>query len=93
VTRATTHSGHGLDANSGAQVAMLGADDKVVLKSIQLSRDFGDSVEVIAGLAPETGSLGPPESLQSGDTVRVAAVMASPNTAATDAPKAPASGD
>jgi hypothetical protein len=32
------------------QVAVLGDGNKVVLKSIQLGRDLGDTVEVTAGL-------------------------------------------
>jgi hypothetical protein len=35
------------------QVAVLSEGNKAVLKSIQLGRDFGDSVEVISGLAPQ----------------------------------------
>jgi len=42
-----------MSANRGMQVAVLGADNKVVLKPIQLGRDFGDTVEVKAGLAPQ----------------------------------------
>src|SRR6202023_426054 len=36
--------------NQGTQVAVLDSQDKVVLKSVQLGRDLGDSVEVTAGL-------------------------------------------
>jgi hypothetical protein len=39
-------------ANQGAQVALVGADGKVALKPITLRRDFGDSVEVVAGVSP-----------------------------------------
>jgi multidrug efflux pump subunit AcrA (membrane-fusion protein) len=38
-------------ANQGVQVAVLGSDNKVVLKPVRLGRDFGDSVEVVARLA------------------------------------------
>src|SRR5882757_5212399 len=38
--------------NQGTQVATLDSHDKVVLKSVQLGRDLGNSVEVIAGLSP-----------------------------------------
>src|SRR6266478_1266635 len=37
--------------NQGTQVATLDRDNKVVLKNVQLGRDLGDSVEVIAGLS------------------------------------------
>ena len=60
--------------NQGTQVATLDSNDKVVLKSVQLGRDLGDSVEVIAGLSPSDRIINtPPETLAAGDTVRVAA--------------------
>jgi multidrug efflux pump subunit AcrA (membrane-fusion protein) len=61
-------------ANSGAQVALLGADNKVLLKPVRLGRDFGDSVEVVAGLSPSDRVIdSPPETLQDGDAVQLAA--------------------
>src|SRR6202047_2020373 len=39
-----------MPVNRGVQVAVVGDGNKVVLKSIQLGRDFGDTVEVAAGL-------------------------------------------
>jgi len=60
--------------NQGTQVATLDGNNKVVLKSVQLGRDLGDSVEVIAGLSPSDRIINnPPETLAAGDTVRVAA--------------------
>src|SRR5256885_7214489 len=60
--------------NQGTQVAILDSDSKVVFKSVQLGRDLGDSVEVLAGLSPSDRIINnPPETLTSGDTVRVAA--------------------
>jgi RND family efflux transporter MFP subunit len=60
--------------NQGTQVAVLDRKNKVVLKSVQLGRDLGDSVEVIAGLSPSDRIINsPPETLATGDTVRVAA--------------------
>jgi hypothetical protein len=59
--------------NHGAELAVLGAGDKVVMKPVQLGRDFGDSVEVLAGLAPSDRVIdSPPETLQTGDQVQVA---------------------
>src|ERR1700722_3491362 len=59
--------------NQGAQVATLDSHDKVVLKPVQLGRDFGDRVEVIAGLLPSDRIINnPPETLTAGDTVHVA---------------------
>jgi hypothetical protein len=61
-------------ASNGVQVAILGADGKVALKQVQLGRDFGDSVEIMAGLAPSDRVIdSPPETLQNGDQVNVAA--------------------
>jgi hypothetical protein len=67
--------------NQGTQVATLDSNNKVVLKKVQLGRDLGDSVEVIAGLSPSDRIINnPPETLVAGDTVRVAA--ATPQAAA-----------
>jgi RND family efflux transporter MFP subunit len=60
--------------NHGTEVATLDSHDKVVLKPVQLGRDFGDRVEVIAGLSPSDRIINnPPETLSAGDTVHVAA--------------------
>lgn len=60
--------------NQGTQVATLDGNNKVVLKSVQLGRDLGDSVEVIAGLTPSDRIINsPPETLATGDAVRLAA--------------------
>src|SRR5713226_8057010 len=66
--------------NQGTQVATLDRDNKVVLKNLQLGRDLGDSVEVIAGLSQSDRIINtPPETLAAGDTVRV--VAAAPQAA------------
>ena len=62
-----------ISVNRGAQVAVLGDGNKVVFKPVQLGRDFGDSVEVTAGLPPQDRVIdSPPETLQSGDQVQLA---------------------
>jgi RND family efflux transporter MFP subunit len=67
-----------LPADHGMQVAVLGNDNKVVLKSVQLGRDFGDSAEVVTGLSPSDRVIdNPPETLQSGDEVQLSATTAS----------------
>jgi RND family efflux transporter MFP subunit len=67
-----------MPVNRGTQVAVLGDGSKVVLKSIKLGRDFGDSVEVTAGLAPGDRVIdSPPETLQNGDVVQLATTTAS----------------
>jgi RND family efflux transporter MFP subunit len=61
-----------ITGNQGTQVATLDSN-KVVLKSVKLGRDLGDSVEVLAGLSPSDRIINnPPETLTSGDTVRIA---------------------
>jgi RND family efflux transporter MFP subunit len=73
-----------MPANRGAQIAVVGAGNKVVLKAIQLGRDFGDTVEVTAGLSPQDQVIdSPPETLQNGDAVQLAdATPASTSTQA-----------
>jgi RND family efflux transporter MFP subunit len=72
--------------NNGAQVAVLGDGNKVALKPVQLGRDFGDSVEVTAGLSTGDRIIdSPPETLQSGDTVQLAATPSSTSTQAASA--------
>jgi RND family efflux transporter MFP subunit len=62
-----------MPANRGVQVAILGNNNKVVLKAIQLGQDFGDTVQVTAGLSPQDQVIdSPPETLQNGDTVQLA---------------------
>jgi multidrug efflux pump subunit AcrA (membrane-fusion protein) len=66
--------------NLGTQVATIDGNGKVALKSVQLGRDLGDSVEVLAGLSPSDRIINsPPETLTTGDTVRVA--VATPQVA------------
>jgi len=71
--------------NQGTQVAVLDSNNKVVLKSVQLGRDLGDSVEIVAGLSASDRVINsPPETLVAGDTVRVATVT--PQVAAPASP-------
>jgi RND family efflux transporter MFP subunit len=58
--------------NQGMEVAVLGANNRVLLKPIRLGRDFGDSVEVVAGLSSADRVIdSPPETLQNGDPVQL----------------------
>jgi RND family efflux transporter MFP subunit len=80
-----------MPVNRGVQVAVLDDSNKVVLKAIQLGRDFGDTVEVTAGLAPEDRVIdSPPETLQAGDTVQLAAPTPAPTATRAGAPPSPA---
>lgn len=59
--------------NQGSRVAVVDGNGKVALKAVQLGRDFGDSVEVLAGLSRSDRIINnPPETLASGDAVHVA---------------------
>jgi RND family efflux transporter MFP subunit len=59
--------------NQATQVATIDGNNKVAFKSVQLGRDLGDSVEVLAGLSPSDRIINnPPETLTTGDAVRVA---------------------
>jgi hypothetical protein len=72
----------------GAQVALLGPDSKVMLKKIQLGKDFGDSVEVVAGLSPSDRVIdNPPETLQNGDAVQLASAPLHAAATQTTAPQ------
>jgi membrane fusion protein (multidrug efflux system) len=57
----------------GMQVAKVGAQDKVVLDRVQLGRNLGNEVEIVAGVAISDRIIdNPPESFASGETVRIA---------------------
>jgi RND family efflux transporter MFP subunit len=67
--------------NQGTQVAILGNDNKVTLKTVHLGRDLGDTVEVVSGLSPSDRIVNnPPETLVAGEMVRL--VDATPPQAA-----------
>src|ERR1700712_205757 len=60
--------------NQGMEVAVLGTDNKVQMKTVEIGRDFGDSAEVVAGLSSADRIIdSPPETMQSGDRVQLAA--------------------
>lgn len=59
--------------DKGVQIAVLGSDNKVSLKRVQLGRDFGDSAEIVSGLSPNDRVIdNPPETLEAGEEVRLA---------------------
>ncbi len=66
----------------GTQVATVGADGRAVMKTITIGRDDGDAVEISSGLTAADRVIdSPPDSLQSGDAVRIAAAAASTGAA------------
>lgn len=59
---------------AGLRVATVGADNKVLIKPVQVARDLGTSIELAGGLN-DTDRLieSPPDGVENGDPVRVAA--------------------
>jgi RND family efflux transporter MFP subunit len=57
----------------GLKVAMIGQDDKAVIKPILAGRDLGTQLEVLGGLTPADQVINsPPDSLVAGERVRLA---------------------
>src|SRR5579864_7398242 len=57
----------------GAQVAVVGADNKVQLRPITIGRDYGTTLEVLGGVSLEDRVIiNPADSLETGQTVNVA---------------------
>ena len=60
--------------SDGLHVGTVDANNHVVLKEVQIGRDYGSDIEIIHGLtADDNVILSPPDSLASGVAVRVAA--------------------
>jgi RND family efflux transporter MFP subunit len=59
---------------SGTRVATVGADNKVVLKPVTISRDLGATIELASGVAANDRVIeSPPDGIANGDPVQVAA--------------------
>jgi multidrug efflux pump subunit AcrA (membrane-fusion protein) len=59
--------------DTGMSLALVGADDRVAIRPVRISRDLGSSVEIASGLTPADRIIdNPPDSLRAGDRVRVA---------------------
>ena len=59
--------------DKGPEVAVLGPNDRVVLKPVTVGQDLGTSIEISAGLSPTDKVINnPPDSITSGELVRVA---------------------
>jgi len=57
----------------GLQVGVVGSDGKVELRTLTIGRDFGPTLEVLAGVSTnERVILNPPDSLATGNQVQVA---------------------
>ena len=56
----------------GLRIATVGADDRVLLKSITIGRDRGSTIEIASGLSPEDRVIeSAPDGIVDGDRVRV----------------------
>lgn len=62
---------------AGLRVATVDADGKVLLKPVRIARDLGARIEIATGLAPGDRVIdSPPDGLENGDAVRIAAAPA-----------------
>src|ERR1700761_4813849 len=57
---------------SGLRVATVGADDRVVLKTVTIARDLGRNIELASGVSADDRIItAPPDGVANGDQVRV----------------------
>ena len=57
---------------NGLRVATVGADDKVLFKTVTIARDLGREIELASGVTPDDRIIvAPPDGLADGDQVRV----------------------
>ncbi len=69
----------------GLQVAVVGSDNKVTLHDVQVGRDFGNSIELVSGVGKDDQVIvNPPDSLLTGQQVRIAKEPDQGATAAQD---------
>jgi RND family efflux transporter MFP subunit len=66
----------------GTLAAVVGADNRIRMQKLTIGRDFGSSVEVLAGLSQEDAVvINPPDSLEGGESVVVKSSNLHPPTA------------
>jgi len=64
---------------NGLRVATVGADDKVVFKTVTIARDLGREIELASGLSSDDRVIvAPPDGLADGDPVRIAGAKDKP---------------
>lgn len=57
---------------AGTEIAVVGADNKISLRKVEVGRDFGTKVEIVSGLAANDNVvLNPADSIADGETVNV----------------------
>jgi RND family efflux transporter MFP subunit len=68
----------------GLQVATVGANGRIVLKQVTISRDLGNEVELGSGIAADDRVVAnPPDGISSGDKVRIAGAPGVPGAGET----------
>ena len=66
-------------SKAGLQVATVGADSKVLLKTVTIARDYGKVVELASGIAAGERIIdSPADDIANGDLVKVAVAAAAP---------------
>ena len=64
---------------SGLHVATVSNDNRIVLREVTISRDLGNEVEIGSGIAADDRVvINPPDSIASGDKVRIAGASGKP---------------
>jgi membrane fusion protein, multidrug efflux system len=72
-----------LDQN-GLRVAVVGPDDRVVLKPVKIGRDLGRNIELASGVSADDRVItAPPDGVANGDQVRVVNTVKPPGRPAT----------
>ena len=72
-----------LDQN-GLRVAVVGPDDRVLLKTVKIGRDLGRNIELASGLSADDRVItAPPDGVADGDQVRVVNTVKPPGRPAT----------
>src|SRR5579872_4455999 len=76
--------------SQGAQVAVVGPDNKVELRQINIGKDYGTTLEILSGVTTEDQVvINPPDSLEAGQQVNLA--PASPGQGANQSAQQPTS--
>jgi RND family efflux transporter MFP subunit len=66
----------------GSMAAVVGQDNRIELKKITIGRDFGNALEILQGVDPaDRVVINPPDALEQGEQVNIAAQTAAPAAA------------
>ena len=69
---------------SGLRVAVVGPDDRIILKTVKIGRDLGRNIELAAGLSADDRVVtAPPDGIANGDQVHVVNTVKPPARPAT----------